>query len=355
MRKPLPPLPRKAKPLPPTPTRPLPKPSEMRAVETAPRSHEPTSPRELAQPLPEKPVDEPLAKETETILSTPEQKLTKRPSLTALVPVTETTTPLVPVAAKIAKPASPPDPRVLEIIEASAGYFRPTRALQIMPSSGFGPTMKSNIGAFGTFMRAHPGVGETLKDQKVGFVFRSKDHYLEGFGGAALMNDNKIHISDKIMNLSQVYFMRTVVHEMGHGSLQNLLFAKKPGSDQLEARNQDGRDFNDAWTTLAKPENQKYFFTTDLDDPRGGAAPATYGVGRQAYLAKDVNEFTAESFMHMAIERNGLNAHVTALLKDDRVPAEVKDAWKKAKGVLDRYQDVLLKPKWIRADPRGTH
>jgi hypothetical protein len=275
----------------------------------------------------------------------PAQKLVKRPSGESLVvPATTTAAPVN----KTSDPGKPPlDPRVKVIRDASAGYFTSASPLKVL--RGLSDRMRANIGVFGDFMKAHPGVGEILKTYHIGFEFRSTHSQIKGFGGAAVIN-GRIHLSDAVIDLPQKYFMRTAVHEMGHGTLQNLLFAKKPGTGELEARNEDGRTFLEAWTILKKPENNKYFFITDLDDPhRPGALSASYGEGRRGYLAGGVDEFTAESFMQVALERNGLNAHVNALLKDDKVPAEVKDAWKKAKGVLDEYSNQLLRPKWTPA------
>ena len=157
------------------------------------------------------------------------------------------------------------------------------------------------------------------------------------------MIENRIHLDTSTMAERDAEgFKKTAIHESGHATFQRLLITgegwteeanKATAAPDPRALDADGQRFYAAWLVLrARPQ---YFFVTDLP---GGRAEAT-GPGRQGYLAGQFTEFCADSFMHIALKKDELEAHVEGL--PDTEPA-VKSAWETALSVLKKHEPGIL-------------
>jgi hypothetical protein len=70
----------------------------------------------------------------------------------------------------------------------------------------------------------------------------------------------------------------------------------------------------------------------------GGRSEAS-GEGRQNYLAAQFTEFCADSFMHVALKKQELEAHVKSVPNTEN---SVKSAWENALSILTKYEPGIL-------------
>lgn len=203
------------------------------------------------------------------------------------------------------------------------------------------PRVQQNLGGLGDFLEENPNVVENLEAAGVGWELMSKHPMIGGFGGGAVIKD-RIHIEDWVLKERDEGFMRMAVHEAGHATFQRMLITGENWTeDANRAKEQpderslvaDGKAFYDAWSVLRR--RPEFFFITDMP----GNDPAAKGAGRGTYLAEQFTEFCAESFMHMALKKTALTAHVDRL--PDEEP-EVKAAWQSALAVLARNERKIL-------------
>ncbi len=199
--------------------------------------------------------------------------------------------------------------------------------------------MLPNLADLGAFLGTNPNVQANLGAAGVGWKIPSPASVVEGMGGGAVM-DEAIHLRSWVLN--ERLFMRMAVHEAGHATFQRMLLKGEAWSDDANrgkavpdprAMDADGRAFYDAWSVIR--QQPQYFFLTDMP---GGAAASTRA-GRGSYLAGQFTEFCAESFMHMAIEKPGLQQHVATL--PDTAP-DIRAAWATAMQVLNKYEPLML-------------
>jgi hypothetical protein len=204
------------------------------------------------------------------------------------------------------------------------------------------PAVMTNLADLGAFLRANPNVGANLAAAGVGWELMSTHSQITGFGGAAVIKD-RIHIDPSTLaETSPEGLKRTAVHEAGHGSFQRMLITGEGWTDAANtaleqpaerALDADGRRLYDAWRVLR--QRPEFFFVVQMP---GGRSESS-GEGRQKYLAGQFTEFCADSFMHMALKKNELVAHVAGL--PDTEPA-VKSAWQTALSILTQYEPQIL-------------
>ena len=147
-------------------------------------------------------------------------------------------------------------------------------------------------------------------------------------------------------------FMRIIVHELGHASLQRLLQVGDTGIGTKE-----GVELDKAFNVIK--QNNAYFLGVDLGEYQKqefgrnqGPVSRTRPRGpqsRQGYQSEALKEFIAESFMHLALLPGELAAHVQRILDDPLVAQEIKTAWKVVIRIFKQYgQQILVFPKpWI--------
>ena len=200
------------------------------------------------------------------------------------------------------------------------------------------PDVFVNVKTIGDTLALHPKLGQLMTDQKVKFQCLSPK--ADAYGGAALLN-NTIFFNDEVSKDTQ-HFAAYAFHEIGHATLQRWLTKGKavtpdqavnPTPDLLTP---EGLTFYNAWKALNGKDTRQYLFV-----------PADLGIGggddgtRQDYLAKGFNEFCAESFMHMILMPDDLKTFVDGLQKGN-APQAVKDAYKAALGILQKFQGQYL-------------
>ncbi len=258
-----------------------------------------------------------------------------------------------------------------------------------------------NALAFNQFMTANPQFGPTLKTQKLAFKFGSRE--AKGLGGMYARQQGEggtVHLEGKVGAETPDVFMRTLVHEIGHGTFQQLLLkdqlsakTSKGKLGDLRARHQqilasldalsaadaapvggrravnltggmaqmapllsekdtierelktelakftdDGKVFYDAWEIL-RQNNGQHLLGVDL----GSVATAA---SRKTYQADTFEEFCAESFMHLAVEGTQLQQHIAAIDADPGIAPAIKQAWHQIEQILEKYKYIILQVKW---------
>lgn len=140
-------------------------------------------------------------------------------------------------------------------------------------------------------------------------------------------------------------FMRILVHEMGHASLQRLLGVTNDKPIETE----DGKKLAEAWEILKKDEEN--FYGLDLGTYNKVEYSTIYAnkkprardpQSRKKYQQVTFIEFVAESFMHMALVPDQLREHVNSIKDNPNVSEEAKQAWKIALEILERNGARLL-------------
>lgn len=202
------------------------------------------------------------------------------------------------------------------------------------------PRVMANLAELGDFLRDNPNVVENLKAAGVRWELFSTHQSIGAFGGGAVI-DERIHIANSVLTAKKG-FTKMAIHEAGHATFQRMLITGEKWTDEANYGNEppddkalaaDGRKFYEAWQVLrSKPQ---YFYVTDMP----GTEAAATGAGRQNYLAAQFTEFCADSFMHMALKKHALLAHVAKLPDTE---ADVQAAWRSALSVLLKYEDRML-------------
>ena len=216
------------------------------------------------------------------------------------------------------------------------------------------------LGMLGQFLG-----GSSMKDalDAQGTTFNIRSNKAGGMGDAALIN-NVIHLGDNVLALPARQFMRTAVHETGHAVFQRMLVdmsqwddetdagAKAPVDDALEV---DGERFYAAWKVLRQPPKATdeqgrpidHLLITKVSVDRAEG----YGEGRRNYIAGKFREFCAESFMHVALEREKLDRFIESLRNQPTMPTEIVRAWEVVMDILDRYDRLIIGNRaWENAD-----
>jgi hypothetical protein len=251
---------------------------------------------------------------------------------------------------------------------------------------------RGNALATATFMEAHPEFMTYLKQQKIKTIFNANK--AKGMGG--MYGDGTISIEEKVGKESKDVFLRTLIHEMGHATFQQLLLKDHlsddvskgeqgnladtlnttniqvnllmqqnvglPGqrtnvrniqpvqqqSTQLGQRvdqklhleeelakfSDDGLQFYNAWLVL-RQDDGRYLLGMDLGSVMSSE-------GRKPYQAERFEEFCAESFMHIAKEEGALSQHIKSLQENDEAPGEVKHAWDQVWVILQHYKSIIV-------------
>jgi hypothetical protein len=246
----------------------------------------------------------------------------------------------------------PPRPRsveaalaILQLLSHGAwAHTRTERRLALPIWAAFNtPPVWRNLAGLGDFLRTNPNVVANLKAAGVGWEFMSKHQFIEGFGGAAVIKE-RIHIHSDILGMGDPEgFKKMAIHEAGHATFQRILITGEGWTDAANRGDEppaerslepDGRTFYEAWRVLRR--QPRFFFVTDMP----GGRPEATGMGRKNYLAEQFQEFCADSFMHMALRKDQLEAHVKRL--PFTAGADVKSAWRSALSILLKYEPQIL-------------
>jgi hypothetical protein len=186
-----------------------------------------------------------------------------------------------------------------------------------------------NLRGFNDFLDANPAFVDYLINANIGIIFRSSQ--ARDLGGLYVHAAKTVHLEDGVEGTSPGIFLRLLLHEMGHASFQQMLMTTDPG-----VLNQDEQAFRDAWTVLRRNDGQ---YLLGLDLGQSGEPGA-----RKKYQADDFMEFCAENFMHRVTAPDLLSRHLIAINKpSNRVPQDIRDAWRDAIAILDKYERLLLR------------
>lgn len=255
-----------------------------------------------------------------------------------------------------------------------------------------------NIRVLGAFFQEHPGLAA-----RVGIDFTSQGIVDTDYGGGVYnrRNDQRIEIgSSTFSEPNPLYFLRTVIHETGHATFQQMLIRAQLSTETANATiggklaqceekvrklewqvnkglssavgnydwvaakeeelkaaraerdkvaNQlqqdennmrpDGKDFYEAWKIL-RQENGRYLPSLALDD--AGGDPLKMPAGRRSYMVGSFNEFCAEMFMYMATNKGYLYRHYRRMRTNPDVPRDVKDALSTSFRILESYEKLIL-------------
>ena len=255
-----------------------------------------------------------------------------------------------------------------------------------------------NLRVLGKFFQEHPGLAA-----RVGIDFTAQSAVDKGYGGGVYnrRGDKRIEIGSSVAGESnELYFLRTVIHETGHATFQQMLVraelstetvngtimarlaeyeekvrslewqlkkglsstvgnydwvsAKeeelaiaKAERDRLsnnlhmdtESLTEDGTAFYEAWKILQR-EDGRYMLGLALSDESGDSTKSP--AGRQQYMARSFNEFCAESFMYMALHKGSLYRHYRRRRDDPNVPDDVKQALATTFRILEKYETRIL-------------
>jgi hypothetical protein len=231
----------------------------------------------------------------------------------------------------------------VRLLSQGAWTFTATTGLGLRPTLAVldSATWQANLGSLGDFLKRNPNVGRNLEAADVDWALLSKHQFIGSFGGAAVIDD-RIHIEQWLLGEGGQGFLRMAVHEAGHATFQRMLLTginwsveadygnQAPDDNALEA---DGQTFYQAWQVIR--QKPQFFFVVDMP---GDASEAT-GAGRQGYLARKFSEFCADSFMHLALKKADLQAHVQNLPGSE---TDVRKAWHNALAVLLKYEGQIL-------------
>ncbi|GHG39008.1 MULTISPECIES: hypothetical protein [Amycolatopsis] len=186
-----------------------------------------------------------------------------------------------------------------------------------------------NLRGFNEFLDANPAFVNHLA--KAGITIRFGSGHASGLGGLYTHADRTVHLERGVERTSPGIFLRLLLHEMGHASFEQMLMTTNPST-----LNQDEQAFRDAWTVLRRNDGQ-YLLGLDLGE---GREPAE----RKKYQAGNFSEFCAENFMHRVTAPDLLNKHLTEINKPgSHIPQDIRDAWRDAIVVLDKYERLLLR------------
>ncbi|MDS0138888.1 hypothetical protein [Amycolatopsis sp. 505] len=186
-----------------------------------------------------------------------------------------------------------------------------------------------NLREFNRFLDTNPAFVDYLTKAGIRIFFRSKS--ANNIGGLYTHADRIVHLEPGVEGERPGIFLRLLLHELGHASFQRMLMTTKP-----DALNQDEQAFRDAWTVLRR-NNGQYLLGLDLGR---GRQPDE----RRKYQAGDFMEFCAENFMHRVTAPGLLNKHLMTINKPgNHVPQDVRDAWRDAIVILDKYVRLLLR------------
>jgi hypothetical protein len=230
-------------------------------------------------------------------------------------------------------------------------------------------------------LRQNPALCAYYKSKGIKFSFRSGSAKNQG-GGVYISLAKTVHM-DALDDVSPESYVRLLLHESGHATLQRLLMPedrmpnkknldsfwdKGTGNDlrteraQLQQAVADGtlrpddpgllartaqidqqfatEDPDNGWDRLSDDTKELYNAWVVLRRNRG-----QYMLGidlggtldeqqRQDYQAGYFSEFVAESFMHVAT--GDIDDHLADIRADPSVPQDVKAAWEVAAAVLGR-------------------
>lgn len=255
-----------------------------------------------------------------------------------------------------------------------------------------------NLRILGKFFQEHPGLAA-----RVGIDFTSISAVDQDYGGGVYnrRGNKRVEIGSSVAGESNaLYFLRTVIHETGHATFQQMLVraelstetvngtimvklaeyeekvrslewqlkkglssavgnydwvsdkeaelkAAQAERDRLSnnlrvdtvSLTEDGTAFYEAWKILRREEG-RYMLGLALSDE--GSQSAKSPKGRQRYMAGSFNEFCAESFMYMALSKGALYRHYRRRRDDPNVPGDVKQALATAFRILEKYETRIL-------------
>ncbi|MBE7384806.1 MAG: hypothetical protein F6J95_025755 [Leptolyngbya sp. SIO1E4] len=255
-----------------------------------------------------------------------------------------------------------------------------------------------NLRALGNYFTKNPNLAGRVR-----IDFTSQTTVDNNYGGGVYnrTGNKRIEIGGSVANeANPLYFLRTVIHETGHATFQQMLvigeltnetnkgtiwaqltachkqvkdleWQMKKGlssavgnydwvagkkQELKEARatrdkmvnklrsdaatlTKHGKEFYDAWLILRR-ENGQYMLGLPLTDQADH--PMKSPSGRQKYMAESFTEFCAETFMYMAMHRQDLKSHVRQLHEDQKVPKQVKEAWIDVIRVLERCEEKII-------------
>lgn len=208
----------------------------------------------------------------------------------------------------------------------------------------------ANVAALNKHLEDHPGLMDIINSRRLKIRFNSKAQGVSGLGGMYEIQTNTAHLEAEVTGRSPDHFMRTLLHEIGHGVFQRELLmdeleevtnkgtVKSDLLSQAEQKkfSEDGMTFFKAWEVL-RAGNGKYMFGAALSDKESANATA-----RKAYQAATFAEFCAESFMHVAQEESDLKQHIESLKTDRDVPGAVIAAWDDVWRILSRRKTIIM-------------
>jgi hypothetical protein len=258
------------------------------------------------------------------------------------------------------------------------------------------PINPRNAAAFNRILDQHPEFLKFMQQRQLGFKFNSSE--AKGIGGMYKRKGGPggtVHLDPVAGKEPPDIFLRAFIHEIGHGTFQQLLLKEKLDSKtskdgfiamraryavvtaalnqqiandtiqghqrkqrdmgavaqlapllseqahleellpQEEAKfTRDGKKMYDAWQILRANQGQ-HMLGVDL----GKVASAEQ---RKGYQAATFEEFCAESFMHVVKEPGALTDHVQALGANGQTPPNVMQAWVTTLGILIKYRELIL-------------
>lgn len=206
----------------------------------------------------------------------------------------------------------------------------------------------SNVTALNKHMEGHPGLSELATKHGLQIKFNSPT--AKGLRGMYTKGNKTAHVEGDVSTVRSDYFLRTLIHEMGHGTFQRELLkgeleeaTNKGKVDSIlmsEAEQgkftDDGALFFKAWEVLRQNSADRMFgmsLGTDSTDEES----------RRNYQAATFTEFCAESFMHMAVEESALATFVINLARRKGTPREVLVAWRDVLRILQKYKLIINK------------
>jgi hypothetical protein len=204
--------------------------------------------------------------------------------------------------------------------------------------------LKSSLpGAGGTFpagrqlrpvnelLAINPALAHLLAAAGIRIHFASSK--AKGLGGLYTHEDLTVHLDPLVSDSPPSVFLRLLLHELGHATFQQMILG---AGDQLLATPGDAQALHAAWQVLRR-DSGRHLLGLDL----GGGRSATE---RKAYQANDFHEFCAESFMMRVVEPDRLNLYVRYINSPrNRIPAEVRDAWRDVVVILDKYERRIMR------------
>lgn len=256
-----------------------------------------------------------------------------------------------------------------------------------------------NADAFNRILERYPHFLTFIQQRRLGFKFNSRE--AKGIGGMytrAGSPGGTVHLDPVAGKEPPDVFLRAFIHEIGHGTFQQLLIKEEldptttkqglaavraqhaqvdalinaqvtadatPGGqrrrgnmgavaqlapllsqqaslEELLKKEEakftvDGKTFYEAWAVLRANQGE-HMLGVDM-------GKVDTAQNRKDYQAKTFTEFCAESFMHVVKEPEKLTAHVQNLEANPLTPPEVIRAWTDVFGILIKYRDLILENK----------